>query len=98
MIPGVRYLPDASTLTALAGALTGSPHPGNLAIVYPYVACSSVPWVTVITVALVMTMSCVAVPFTGAAESCAWQTAAHSSRTTTEEGPFNGSCPLDCGI
>src|ERR1700761_1097151 len=65
MIPGVTYLPVASTTVAPAGALTVAPTPAILPLCNHTLPCWIVPCEAVITVAFLITRSA------GAVELCA---------------------------
>src|ERR1700679_3148348 len=76
MIPGVTYLPVASTTIALAGALTVAPTPAILPLCNHTLPCWIVPCEAVITVAFLMTRSA------GAVELCATAPAAAANEST----------------
>src|SRR5258708_19342477 len=87
MIPGVTYLPVASTKVAPPGALTVAPTPAILPLCTHTLACWMVPCDAVITVAFLMTRSA------GAGELCAVAaTVAESTKTPviTDTGASRG--------
>src|SRR5271170_264689 len=75
MIPGVTYLPVASTTVAPAGALTVAPTPAILPLCTQTVPFWIVPCDAVITVAFLMTRS------VGVVEVCAVAAATESTKT-----------------